>query len=1076
MDNVPKLMKNRNQWVNRTGADGKVPCTPFGKLEGWQLPENWSNYEEVASAAPRYGGIGWIVQVDPELGDQQIICIDFDCCRDPSPNGSGPDPWVLKWLDKLQSYSQVSVSGAGYHVWIRGRLPEGMSSAQSSGCNPAESGLSESAWSAIQATKKKKNVPPPTRANRIEIYMGGGIVNGKSIGARHIAMTDDYEAKYGLDLQERQAVLDELLLACATGNNESKVYVNDQLGIDCQYNRKLPKLNILDVIDTQGWEEVGSQLRGAHPTLGSTTGHNVVVRPGENLYAYMHNGLNKGGDAWVWVACEAGAVAWENAGPGCLRSREVVERTVAYALKRGWINEDQVKVSEPGMPSVSLANNVGSIGVDSSDGAIKEVVYKHDPVTKKPVYNNEGELVKELKWISDWAVHVHTETREWRAGKEYTEYLMVGDGAKDHIHREFVVSAATTEMPNGFKPLCENAFGVANHSGREFNWPLVKRLSYYPVKKQRITVPAWKDGIALVEGVNLVPNVEYRMSHLTPAIVYDGDRTLAVEALRKLLNSKKFSKILVTAVLGAPIYARWFKSDRFGVALWGATGSHKTTLAKAACCIYGVGYDEETSMIKHDAQSSTMYARGEAIANAGILVRIIDNVKTVDDRATTQYVSLIQTAMEGGEKLQGKKDKGLREIVPYLATLIITGEVQPAEASTTARVLNLNIIAENEPLYGYGDRMLLPVIGYYWLRYLSGDITQIQKVLDEFPVRKMKEAVEYDKQGAVNSGRLANMSTLLKLTWTILEMSPMGDLFLELHDAFKAELAEAVREQMKAVNGDSDVHSFLAGVARLKASQPDRFMPANGLPAGKEVYGRETDKGLFVLPEMVLTALLHLGFFVQKPNVRSMTNRLHEIGALVMFKDGHYMKKMYRLTMNGELVSGWMLNLNNQRTTDKKAKETQTDISGDRFPKTPNLDDLRAHGIITTTNCPGVSIDDKSKEGREYREIEKYSIITTTTDTDMYGSQKVSQPSLNRSLNLPLTQDIIIKMTELADARRAMKDGRGLTATELMVAMYWLFKDVVSYDECAWYMKEWTLRRMDGIDRASIRIDKQRSD
>jgi putative DNA primase/helicase len=51
------------------------------------------------------------------------VGIDLDGCRDPQTGVI--EPWALEVVRLLDSYTEVSPSGRGLHIWVRGFLPEG---------------------------------------------------------------------------------------------------------------------------------------------------------------------------------------------------------------------------------------------------------------------------------------------------------------------------------------------------------------------------------------------------------------------------------------------------------------------------------------------------------------------------------------------------------------------------------------------------------------------------------------------------------------------------------------------------------------------------------------------------------------------------------------------------------------------------------------------------------------------------------------------------------------------------------------------------------------------------------------
>ena len=283
---------------------------------------------------------------------------------------------------------------------------------------------------------------------------------------------------------------------------------------------------------------------------------------------------------------------------------------------------------------------------------------------------------------------------------------------------------------------------------------MVQEMSLNPRLMQRVEVPCWEGSIPLIPGLDLAENVEYKLSDMTPAAVYDGDIEIAKECLRNLLGLHKYAPILVTAILGAPAYARWYPNDRFGVALWGLTGSLKTTVMQAAMSVFGTGYADKASLLKNGTSSATAVGIFEVCAATGIMPQSYDNVKTVDQKDRERYVSLVHTVLEGREKQRGKKDGGLRESRVFLCTLIITGEIRPEEASTTARIVNLTWSRPDESMLMFVQQHVadMPVIGYHWLRFLA----ETEQMSDDFEEVQENQNGRVRCQALCQSGKARN--------------------------------------------------------------------------------------------------------------------------------------------------------------------------------------------------------------------------------------------------------------------------------------------------------------------------------
>ena len=84
------------------------------------LPTTWSPADDAHAAVERWSltGIGFVfTEPDPYSG------IDIDTCREPDTGQIAEWAWKIIW--RLNSYTEVSPSGTGVHIIIRGKLPAG---------------------------------------------------------------------------------------------------------------------------------------------------------------------------------------------------------------------------------------------------------------------------------------------------------------------------------------------------------------------------------------------------------------------------------------------------------------------------------------------------------------------------------------------------------------------------------------------------------------------------------------------------------------------------------------------------------------------------------------------------------------------------------------------------------------------------------------------------------------------------------------------------------------------------------------------------------------------------------------
>lgn len=116
---VPAPLHELRQWVC-WGAPGKALKCPYDPRSGYPAkagqPDTWALLNEALDAvyAGKYAGIGFEFS---EGGG--IVGVDFDHCLTDGAINS----WAASWVARLNSYTEVSPSGTGLHVYCSGTLP-----------------------------------------------------------------------------------------------------------------------------------------------------------------------------------------------------------------------------------------------------------------------------------------------------------------------------------------------------------------------------------------------------------------------------------------------------------------------------------------------------------------------------------------------------------------------------------------------------------------------------------------------------------------------------------------------------------------------------------------------------------------------------------------------------------------------------------------------------------------------------------------------------------------------------------------------------------------------------------------
>jgi hypothetical protein len=127
--NIPPELTERRQWVawrymHRPGQKKPWTKPPIdvksGKSAKSTDPQTWDTFElasiHYSESSRGYDGIGFAL-----CKDDPFVALDLDGCRDPGTEEV--QPWVREIIDALDSYTEVSPSGTGVHILVRGRLP-----------------------------------------------------------------------------------------------------------------------------------------------------------------------------------------------------------------------------------------------------------------------------------------------------------------------------------------------------------------------------------------------------------------------------------------------------------------------------------------------------------------------------------------------------------------------------------------------------------------------------------------------------------------------------------------------------------------------------------------------------------------------------------------------------------------------------------------------------------------------------------------------------------------------------------------------------------------------------------------
>ncbi len=121
-ENIPDELKVRRQWVVWKAVGEKPDKVPYSAESGRRASSTdlltWSTFENAYKALEtgEYSGLGFVFSSgDPYAG------LDLDGCVDPQTGEVAV--WALEIIKYFESYTELSATGTGVHVIVKGEVP-----------------------------------------------------------------------------------------------------------------------------------------------------------------------------------------------------------------------------------------------------------------------------------------------------------------------------------------------------------------------------------------------------------------------------------------------------------------------------------------------------------------------------------------------------------------------------------------------------------------------------------------------------------------------------------------------------------------------------------------------------------------------------------------------------------------------------------------------------------------------------------------------------------------------------------------------------------------------------------------
>jgi len=322
---LPDEIVEKDKWIlwfaeEREGEQTRVPCAPW-ETDHWGAtdatdPDNWTDFDTAAEYADKKEGygVGFVFSEDDD-----VVGIDLDDCI----KGGKVKGFAATIIEEANSYTEISPSGNGAHVFLQGEL--------------------------LKAVKPEEE--------DIEVYDRD----------RFFTVTGRFLKKAPQSLKENQDLLDK---------------IEEKFEKTVEYEPKGGSLDIdiLAVVPTDNLEKKGKQLQGPHPLHGSSTGMNFTVDPDKNQWYCHHAGHNCGGGPFEWIAVEEGIIecgSWER-GKGPLRGKKW-SKTVKAAYDRDVITASQAEMLTKSSEEEAVPFE------DKLDEALEDFMEQEDTISVHPV-------------------------------------------------------------------------------------------------------------------------------------------------------------------------------------------------------------------------------------------------------------------------------------------------------------------------------------------------------------------------------------------------------------------------------------------------------------------------------------------------------------------------------------------------------------------------------------------------------------------------------------------------------------------------------------------------------------------
>lgn len=284
----------------------EYPETDFAKANRWADKSEEMGLEGAEEVDGL--GVGYLLQREVLPPEENITMIDIDDCRDPEEEYIIPEAQDI--IDRADSYTEISQSGEGVHIFVFGHLPEWLASSR-----------------VVEPMHTDER--PAGEQPKVEMYHRRRIAI--TTGKRLEGTPDDVQ--YGHDLIEE--LTEEYYNDDRTAEDVMDDMADEEEDDDwddstSSSDKKSPYFAVqpASLVNSNKYRKIGSRVQGPHPEHGSSGGSSYADG-GRNFNAdggkWTCYRCGSGGNALHLVAVMEGYIDCDESGQGCLSSLSDVE-------------------------------------------------------------------------------------------------------------------------------------------------------------------------------------------------------------------------------------------------------------------------------------------------------------------------------------------------------------------------------------------------------------------------------------------------------------------------------------------------------------------------------------------------------------------------------------------------------------------------------------------------------------------------------------------------------------------------------------------------------------------------------